>query len=172
MSADYQRELAMSFFFYENDKTNQTAIQMIANGCAAAHYDASSIACAVFRTNITQAQSTIKDGYRFWPLSGPFLEYGLGFPLDYVTSEVIINSDFPIGRVVNFQFGRFSKTGTFIGFTPFMLDFQKCGEKNDIANKWRIFGSNFYRQCLIDLSELVNSETTDFFDPFIEDTIV
>jgi meckelin len=35
-----------------------------------------------------------------------------------------------------------------------------------------MFGSNFYSSCLIDLSELIQSETTDFFDPFIEDVVI
>jgi hypothetical protein len=63
----------------------------------------------------------------------------------------------------------FSKWGEFKGFTPLTIDFQKCGERNDIVHEWRLFGMNFFSDCLIDLSQIMEQETTDFFDPLIED---
>jgi hypothetical protein len=48
MSRGYREELVMAFIFYSIDRTNQSAVQIIANGCAVARHDIASIASNVF----------------------------------------------------------------------------------------------------------------------------
>lgn len=169
LTAEYKHELSWAMFVNSVDRTNTTATSMIANACAVMNYDVTSIPCAWYHANFTGLSGQTLHGYRFWPANSVFLDYGSN-SLDYIMSETDIESQFTEDRVINFWLARFSKYGEFKGYLKLGADFQKCGNSNKVMRKWRQYGSNYYSTCLVDLSKIIERDTTDLFEPFIEDT--
>lgn len=165
---EYIEQYAWAQLFHEVDPFNQTAVSLLGNACSVFSYDSNAYSCIKFNSNFTQGIGG-KYGYLFWPSMGPFLTYGGSAPLKYISEEDYITKSYKLGDYLSFQLGRFSKYGEFRGFTPLTIDFQKCGESHDIANYWQRFGYNYYINCYIDMNELIMTDSTDFFDPFIED---
>ena len=169
LTAEYKKELVWAMFVNSVDRSNTTATAMISNACAVMNYDATSIPCAWYQANFTGLSGQTMYGYRFWPSNAVFLDYGLN-SLSYVMSETFIESEFTKNRVMNFWLARFSKYGDFKGYLKLGLDFQKCGNSNEVMRKWQQYGSNYYSTCIVDFAKIVGSDTTDLFEPFIEDT--
>ncbi|OHT06036.1 hypothetical protein TRFO_05677 [Tritrichomonas foetus] len=172
LTDEFVEQYVWAEIYHSIDISNQTAVGFLSNACSVFNYDISLYPCEQFQLNYTSRISGNKYGYRFWPAQGPFITYGNNNPLSYVLEEDYISSTYNFGQIVNFQLARFSKYGDFKGFTPLTIDFQKCGDSNDIIELWKQFGYNYYSECFVDLNELVTGDSTDLFDAFIEDGAV
>lgn len=72
--------------------------------------------------------------------------------------------------IITIDLFRYSWDGIFKGITPLTVDFQFCGQKNEIKQTWRKFGSNTDSQCVIDLYELLQQDgSNDIYEPYLED---
>lgn len=165
---EYLEQYAYAELFHAADPFNQTAVALLSNACSVFSYDFSTYSCIQFNRNFTQGSGN-KYGYLFWPLSGPFITYGDNYPLRYISEEDYVMQSYDLGDPISFQLAQFSKYGEFKGFTKLNMNFQKCSDTNDNINSWQKFGYNYYSECLVDLEELTLIDSTDFFDPFVED---
>lgn len=169
VSSTYLEQYTWAELLYEADPTNQTALALLSNACAVFNYDSTMYPCKKFNEKFTSKIRPGKYDYRFWPQEGPFITYGSTDTLNYISEEDYITTRYDLNDPISFQLARYSQNGDFLGFHPLLIDFQKCGDTNNAIDIWKHFGYNYYSQCYIDLSELSFYDTTDLFDPFIED---
>lgn len=110
------------------------------------------------------------EGYLYWPLRYPFFSYlAIQVSLNNVLEENYITSRFRFSRATQFYLARYRWNGEFIGFTPLTTELNKCGNKNDISQIWRKFGTSIDFECFFDLISDSNEFTNEFLELFIGD---
>ncbi|OHS93827.1 hypothetical protein TRFO_02347 [Tritrichomonas foetus] len=109
--------------------------------------------------------------YNYWPSNLPFFTYPTQrqITLANILDEQYITSHFRFSQVTQFYLARYSWDGIFIGFSPLTLQLNKCGEKNDIEQMWRRFGTNYQSQCFYDLIRSIDQQSNELYELFIED---
>ncbi|KAK8844985.1 Meckelin [Tritrichomonas musculus] len=109
-------------------------------------------------------------GYTYWPAYLPFFAYlNVQASLSSVLDEIYLTSRYKFAQVSQFYLARYKWNGEFIGFTPLTVQLDKCGQKNDVSQIWRKFGTDLKLECYFDLTREMNDETNEFYELFIED---
>lgn len=81
-----------------------------------------------------------------------------------IESEVTVSGNFRSKTLMRFILSRYAENGTFKGFKEITVDFNKCGEENNIGQAWRLFGTNFYSDCNLNLPVLLDSNENEFYN--------
>jgi hypothetical protein len=126
-------------------------------------YDANSDPCFYLNSILPSARNGQHDYYD-WPVNKPFLMYSDTFR--HILEEGIVRRQLTNGDLVTIHLASFSRQCRFLGFKTLRYDLLRCGQRNDQRDLWRSFGFNTRLECVFDLGD---PETTDFFDPFLED---
>lgn len=110
------------------------------------------------------------EGYINWPQHLPFYSYlTLQASISSILEENYITSRYRFAQVSQFYLARYKWNGEFIGFTPLTFELNKCGQKNDISQIWRRFGTSLKLECFFDLTRDVNESSNEFYEIFISD---
>ena len=109
--------------------------------------------------------------YNYWPSNLPFYTYpsGRSLTISNIIDEQYITSQFQFAQITQFYLARYTWDGTFIGFSPLTTQLNRCGEKNDIEQMWRRFGTNYNSECFFDLLKGIDDEVNEFYELFLAD---
>ena len=104
--------------------------------------------------------------YNYWPSNLPFYTYpsGRSLTISNIIDEQYITSQFQFAQITQFYLARYTWDGTFIGFSPLTTQLNRCGEKNDIEQMWRRFGTNYNSECFFDLLKGIDDEVNEFYE--------
>lgn len=141
--------------------------QFVATACALSSYYPNSPACTAYHKIPTTKETTFE--YKYWPANRPFIEYGV--QASKVVDEHIINTSFAKEEELNIVLARYSLNGTFLGFTSLTNQFDKCTERRDVNEMWRLFGTGYKSNCELNIADLIDSQSTDVYDPFLIQTV-
>ena len=168
MPATVQQDLSLSAKKCASMKDHK-GCNHLSNLCVAAMYDRTSTACAYFDTIFASDTAGNQWNNFNWPRNKPFLRYTDTFR--HAIDDPIIKSSWSNGQVLQIYLGVFAKDGQFKGLKKLEADLQKCRNKNDVEILWQKLGYSYTSQCVFDLFESFESDTTDFYDPFIVENI-
>ncbi|KAK8835081.1 Meckelin [Tritrichomonas musculus] len=93
-----------------------------------------------------------------------FIRYRRSYEIEV---ERNIQADFRFSSILTFILTRFDLNGKFLGFKEVRYDLNQCGEKNDISQIWRKFGTNFYSDCNFNLPVMNASNPNEFYDLYL-----
>lgn len=101
-------------------------------------------------------------------MQSDFLSYTQSFDRSY---EVAIDTNVPgqykFSSILTFILARFNESGSFLGFKEVTTDLNHCGERNDIAQVWRQFGTNFYSDCNFNLVIMDETRPNEYYDLYL-----
>ena len=166
MTTNFKNLLANASKACAVDPLDQTSCQFLANACAISQHEESSIACRLLET-VLPSTGYVDGFYRDWPSSGIFMRYSQ--PYEHMMTEQTITSGFNYTSIVQFYIARYSYTGEFKGFFPLDDQLHHCGVKSDLKYIWKEFGKNYFSNCDVNLTEIFETGTTDFFEFFFGD---
>jgi meckelin len=86
-------------------------------------------------------------------------------------TERIVEAAFRFDEVVQFWLAQYSWDGVYKGLRPMTVELNQCREKNELGQIWRKFGTNADVECVVNITELNETMSTDFYEPFIEDGV-
>lgn len=152
------------------EEDDQQAIEYASNLCVLSHYDSNSDACKFLSTMMPLIGNEKYYRYQFWNTRYPFISFE-NTPINYILEEDLVAQTFKFNDIVTITLAQYSRTGEFKGFKNLNLELQRCGAPNDIINSWRKFGYNYFSKCSVNVGDLFDKDSTDFYEPFLQDIV-